>query len=294
MHRHRFVLLAIVLVAAPLAAPGCSTNALTGKRNFMLISPSEDITLGQQAAPGVSGELGGPYGDPVMKQYVQAVGRKVAAEALKSGSYEYPFTFDVLDTDVVNAFALPGGPIFVTRALLFQMQDESELAGVLAHEVTHVAARHSAQAISKQVGAEIVLSVLKTAAGEKASGTAGTAADLAKVVGGLISLKYTRDNETESDTFGTQFAVQAGYTPAGLIRVMEMFMQQEAASGGSGGPAFLRTHPYPDDRIVNIRNVIAKKYPSALTDPRLAAGREAYQQNVLSRKSLLKQYSKAK
>jgi predicted Zn-dependent protease len=296
MQRRTWLVLAIILAAVPWTA-GCQTNSLTGKRNFMLITEAEDISLGQQAAPGVASEMGGTYGDPTIRSYVQRVGGKVAAEAVKCGSYAYPFTFDVLDADMANAFALPGGSIFVTRGLLFQMQNEAELAGVLAHEVTHVSARHSAQQISKQVGAEIVLSVLKGAgssqSGGGATGSGDTVGSVAKVVGGIISLKYSRDNEYEADSFGTQFAIQAGYSPGGLVRVMEMFMAEEKASGGST-PAFLRTHPYPDDRIKSIHTLLNEKYPTALSDPKLTLGREAYQQNVLSRAGMVKQYSKAK
>ncbi len=297
MRRHTWLVLAIILAGVPWTT-GCQTNSLTGKRNFMLISEAEDISLGQQAAPGVAAEMGGTYGDPAIRAYVQKVGGKVAAEAVKCGSYAYPFTFDVLDTDVANAFALPGGSIYITRGLLFQMQNEAELAGVLAHEVTHVSARHSAQQISKQVGAEIVLSVLKGAGSAKSGGSTATSGGdtvggVAKIVGGILSLKYSRDNEYEADSFGTRFAIQAGYSPGGLIRIMEMFMAEEKASGGNT-PAFLRTHPYPEDRIKSIRTLLNEKYPTALNDSKLTLGREAYQQNVLSRAGLVKQYSKAK
>ena len=294
MQRRSVLLCLVVFALVPVVTGGCSTNPLTGKRSLMLLSEAEEVQLGQQAAPETAGELGGPYGDPVIKAYVQGVGRKVAAEALKV-SYDYPYTFDVLDTDMVNAFALPGGPVFVTRGLLFEMQDESQLAGVLAHEVTHVAAQHSAQRISKAVGAEFILSVLKAAAGkgESADGGESTAGNIAKIAAGLISLKYSRDDETEADLYGVGFMVRAGYQPTGMVRVMEMFerMEQEA---GSGGSEFLRTHPNPKNRAGAIREAIDEKHPGAATDPKLTVGRETYQQKVLSRRHLVKTYSKAK
>lgn len=293
MQRHSVLLCLVVFALVPVVTGGCSTNPLTGKRSLMLLSEAQEIQLGQQAAPETAGELGGPYADPVIKAYVQGVGRKVAAEALKV-SHDYPYAFDVLDTDMINAFALPGGPIFITRGLLFQMQDESQLAGVLAHEVTHVAAQHSAQRISKAVGAEFILSVLKAASGggESAGGAESTAGNLAKIAAGLISLKYSRDDETEADYYGVDFMVRAGYQPTGMVHVMEMFerMEQEA---GSGGPEFLRTHPNPENRAAAIRQVIDDKHPGAQADSKLTVGREAYQQNVLSRRHLVKTYSKA-
>jgi len=293
MQRRGVLLCLVVFALVPVATGGCSTNPLTGKRSFMLLTVADEIQLGREAAPEMTNELGGTYADPVISAYVQGVGRKVAAEALKVSS-DYPYTFDVLDTDVVNAFALPGGPVFITRGLLWQMQDESQLAGVLAHEVTHVAAQHSAQRISKAVGAEVILSVLKAAAGkgESADGSSSTAADIAKIVAGLVSLKYSRDDETEADLYGVDFMVRAGYQPTGLVRVMEMFkrLEQEA---GSGGPEFLRTHPNPKNRAAAIREAINEKHPGAETDPKLTVGRESYQKNVLSRQHLVKTYSKA-
>jgi predicted Zn-dependent protease len=288
MRCRTIVVLALVLAIAPAAAPGCATNPLTGKKEFMLLSPEDELALGQQAAQPTAEELGGPYADPVIRQYVQAVGQRVAAEALKV-SYPYEYTFDVLDTEMVNAFALPGGPIFVTRGLLFSMSDESQLAGVLAHEVTHVAARHSAQQISTAMGAQFILSVLGAAGGEGG----GYAGNLAKIVGGLVSLKYSRSDETQADSYGVDFAVRAGYQPMALVHVMELFKRMEE-EGGGGGPEFLRSHPLPDNRIENIRNIISQKYPGAATDPRFVVGREAYQKNVLSRKNLVTTYSKSK
>lgn len=282
------IILALILALAPAVAPGCAKNPLTGKKEFMLLSAEDELALGQQAAQPTAEELGGPYADPVIRQYVQAVGQRVAAEALKV-SYPYEYTFDVLDTDMVNAFALPGGPIFVTRGLLMKIDDESQLAGVLAHEVTHVAARHSARQISTAMGAQFILSVLGAAGGSQGGGYAG---NLGKIVGGLVRLKYGRDDETQSDTYGVDFAVRAGYQPTGLVRVMEMFKRMEE-EGGGGGPEFLRSHPLPDNRIENIRGIISQKYPGAPTDPRLVVGREAYQKNVLSRRNLVKTYSKS-
>lgn len=286
--RARSVMFALaVFVLVPIATSGCSTNPLTGKPAFMLLTVDEEIQLGREAGPEIEKEFGGRYDDPVIDRYVQTVGRKLAAVALES-SFPYQYTFTVLDSDVINAFALPGGPVYVTRGLLMELSDESQLAGVLGHECTHIAAQHSAKRISSQLGAGFILSVLSSAAGgggESAGSTTsgGNAVEgLAQIVAGLVSLKYSRDDETEADTYGVDFMVRAGYQPEGLVRVMQMFEEKEQEAG-AGGFEFLRTHPNPGNRIENIRGIISDKHPSASTDPRLTVGRDAYQQNVLSR-----------
>lgn len=296
MHRRTLVALVVVIAAVSLVAPGCATNPLTGKRNFMVLSPEDEISLGLEAKPQFVDEFGGPYADPVVQQYVAEVGRKVAAEALKA-SHGYEYSFTVVDSDVVNAFALPGGPICITRGLLFELGDESELAGILAHEATHVAARHSAQQISREMGASFILSVVSAIASKGESGgstSSETAQTLAKLVAGLASLKYSRDHETEADLYGVDFMVGAGYQPEGLVRVMQMFEAMEKEADGGGGPEFLRTHPNPENRAESIREVIRSKHPGAPTDGSLTVGREAYQKHVLSRRNLVKEYSKPK
>lgn len=277
------------LLLSMLAAPGCSRNPVTGDRSLMFLSPKEEVALGQEAKPEFVKEFGGPYGDPVIQQYVQNIGQRVAAAALEA-SHDYPYSFTVLDSEIVNAFALPGGPICVTRGLLWKLQDESELAGILAHEAVHVAAQHSNQQISRQMSASVLISVVGAAASRSGSSAAGIGTDLAKVVAGLSSLKYSRDHETEADLYGVRFLIDAGYQPMGLVRVMEMFERLEQEQG-SGGPEFLRTHPNPDNRAENLRNLIYEEFPDAPDNPSLIVGREAYRQNVLSRQDLVERYA---
>jgi predicted Zn-dependent protease len=287
-----FVVAALALLS--LAAGGCSTNPVTQERTLMFLSPQQEVALGQEAAPQFSQEFGGPYGDPVMQEYVRGVGAKVAAHAV-SADYPYEYTFTVLDSDVVNAFALPGGPIFITRGLLFQLGDESQLAAVLAHEATHVAARHSAQQISQQMSVSVLISIASAALSRGKTGgeTSPAAAEqVAGLVANLANLRYSRKHETESDTFGLDYMIRAGYNPLGMVRVMEMFQRMEQ-QGGAGGPEFLRTHPSPENRVEAIQARINEKYPTSRTDPRLVVGTDAYRQKVLSRQSLVGQYSKS-
>jgi len=290
----RWTSVAAVLVLSALGAGGCSTNPVTQERTLMFLSPQQEVALGQEAAPQFAQEFGGPYADPVMQEYVRGVGAKIAAQAA-SGEYPYEYGFTVLDSDVVNAFALPGGPIYITRGLLFQLSDESQLAGVLAHEATHVAARHSAQQISRQMSVSVLISIASAALSRGktgAEGSSSTAEQVAGLVANLADLRYSRKHETQADTYGLDYMVRAGYQPMGMVGVMEMFVRMEQQAG-SGGPEFLKTHPNPDNRIEAIRATIQEKYPTAPNDPRLIVGTDAYRQKVLSRQSLVKQFAKS-
>jgi predicted Zn-dependent protease len=260
----------------------------------MFLSPQQEVALGQEAAPQFAQEFGGPYADPVIQEYVRGVGAKVAAQATSS-EYPYQYSFTVLDSDVVNAFALPGGPIYITRGLLFQLSDESQLAGVLAHEVTHVAARHSAQQISRQMSVSVLISIASAALTRGKTGAQNSASmmeDVASLVANLADLRYSRKNETEADVFGLDYMVRAGYQPMGMVGVMQMFLKLERQAGSSG-PEFLKTHPNPDNRVETLLLTIQEKYPKAPSDPRLIVGAQAYQEKVLSRRDLVKQYSKS-
>ena len=197
-------------------------------------------------------------------------------------SLPYEYTFGVLDNDMVNAFALPGGPIYVTKGLLFNLENESQLAGVLAHEVTHVAGQHSAAAVSNQLGAAIVLQAAIAALTRTSGETvAGGAAQAAQVAEGLRQMSYSRSHEREADIYGLQYLVAAGYQPQGIVDVMRLFERME---GAGRTPEFLRTHPNPGNRIEYLEQEIRRNYPDAANNPNLVVGRERYQQQVLSRK----------
>jgi len=291
------LVLLVMVTLAPLAT-GCAKNPITGQRNLMFLSPQQEVALGLEAGPQFSEEFGGPYADPVIQEYVKRIGAKVAARAAHP-DYPYEYSFTVLDSEVINAFALPGGPIYVTRGLLFELGDESQLAAVLAHEATHVGARHSAQQISQQMGVSVLVSIASAAMGrgegEKVpppEGEASNVEQIAKLVAGLVGLRYSRKHETEADIYGLDFLVEAGYQPMGMVRVMEMFQRKEEEAGGNG-PEFLRTHPNPGNRVQNLREKIQESYPGADTNPRLTVGRQTYQNKVLSRRSLVNQYSKS-
>jgi len=229
-------------------------NEFTGRvQRLALASEQEEIALGLQAAPQMIREMGGEHPDRNAKAMVEAVGRKLSAIRAVAQT-RYPFKFYLLADDrTVNAFALPGGQIFITSALFKLLKSEDQLAGVLGHEIGHVVGRHSNEQMAQQglwVGIARGVGLLLSD-GQGMGGGMQIADMLAQV-----RLKsYGRDDELESDRLGIRFMAQAGYDPNALIGVMEILSQ---ASGGAGGPEFLSTHPNPENRIGRIKEEIAK------------------------------------
>ncbi len=252
----------IVLVAALSYFGNTSINPVTGEKQHVALTPDQEIALGLQSAPQMAAQMGGdaPPSDP-RTQTVQRIGNQLLAvsSARKGG---YPYAFHLLaDTNTVNAFALPGGQVFITMALYDKLPDEAALAGVLGHEVGHVVARHAAEHMAKQQLGQM----LGVAAGAAASdrGRGYEAAMVAQVVNSVAQLKFSRSDELEADKLGIQFMQEAGYDPMAMISVMEILQKV----GGRGGqPEFLLTHPYPEDRIKKIREILtANPPPGGLT-----------------------------
>jgi predicted Zn-dependent protease len=229
--------------------------------------------LGLEAAPKMAQQMGGvldPRQDPDAR-IVAEVGHKLvnSTEASKS-PYVGNFNFYLLDDPkTINAFALPGGQIFITRALYSRLQDESQLAGVLGHEVGHVIHRHSAQQMAKgQLGQMLVVATGVGASDDRGHGQMAAAA--AAMANQMMQLKYGRGDESQSDSYGLKLMAQAGYDPRGMLAVMEVL---KAAGGGGRQPEFLSSHPLPDNRLEEIKQIIARDYPNGVPDT-LTRGRE--------------------
>jgi predicted Zn-dependent protease len=232
-----------------------SVNPITGEKQYVSMSQKEEVAMGMQSAPQMAAQMGGLTQNAQARQLVAGVGAKVVAQsvAAKSG---YPFKFHVLaDPKTVNAFALPGGQIFITMALLSRLETEGQLAGVLGHEVGHVIARHSAEHIAKD-------SLTQGLTGAFAVGTGSmSGAQIAQTIAQMQSLKYGREDELESDRLGLRLMAEAGYDPRALIRVMQIL---EKAGGGSRVPEWQSSHPIPANRIQQINEVIAKAFPNGV------------------------------
>jgi len=236
---------AAIAVIAALALPlaSCATNPVTGKNEFSLMSEAEEIRVGTETDKELRAEMG-VYDDPALQQYVSDVGTRLAAVSQRP---QLPWHFAVLDVADVNAFALPGGYVYITRGLLAYLDTEAEMAGVLGHEIGHVNARHSAQgytrAVSVAAGA-VLTSVLFPKAAPYAM---GTAAGL-----NILFLKYDRAQEVQSDRLGAEYTAKVGWSPKGMEGVLEALNRLEAGTDRRGIPNWLATHPPSADRIVKV------------------------------------------
>lgn len=224
-------------------------NEITGETQHVSITAEQEVALGINSFPAMLEQYGGLHPDAEAQKLVKSVGQRIVQNSdARQTPYQYDFHL-LADPNVVNAFALPGGQVFITTALISQFETEDELAGVLGHEIGHVVARHGAERIAKQ---ELTQGL--TGAAVVASGDYSTA-QAAQMIAGIVHMSYGRDQELESDDLGVRFMVQAGYDPEALISVMEIL---EKASGGQRQPEFMSTHPSPENRVQKIRDAIAK------------------------------------
>ncbi|GGD61408.1 hypothetical protein GCM10011514_26820 [Emticicia aquatilis] len=233
-------------------------NPITGEKQHIDLTPEQEVAMGLQSAPQMAQEYGGLYNDNEVQQQAKAVGYKivkqVADEAKAKGvNIPYQFDFHVLaDDQTVNAFALPGGQIFITVGLLKRLKSEDQLAGVLGHEVGHVIHRHSAQQMAKSDFYNGLVGAVATATSD---GTSMGGGQIAQYVAQIQQMKFGRNDELQSDEFGVKYMIQAGYDPNAMIQVMEIL---EEAAGGQRQDEFMSTHPSPENRIAKIKEHIAK------------------------------------
>ncbi len=222
-----------------LIATGCSVNPATGKRQITLISEQQEIALGLQEKENALAQYG-QYPDDELQSYVSDLGHKLAATSERP---DLPWSFTVVDDPVVNAFALPGGQIFVTRGILSHFNSEAELASVLGHEIGHVTGRHSVEQMSKAQLANLGLGVAMIAS-EDIQPYAGIAAQGLQ----LMFLKFSRDDESESDELGLRYMTRAGYDPNEMPKMFITLDRVSASQGGGRIPAWASTHPDPENR----------------------------------------------
>ncbi|MFQ5766723.1 MAG: M48 family metalloprotease [Acidobacteriota bacterium] len=230
-----------------LCLTACAVNPATGRRQLSLIGQQEEISMGQDADRHLAASLGLVKNRP-LNDTVRRVGQTLAAHSERPG---LPWTFRVVDDPVVNAFALPGGFIYVTRGILAHLASEAELAGVLGHEIGHVTSRHSVHQLSKARLAGVGLGL-----GRIFKPGLKKYDDLTQMGMGLLFLKYGRDDERQADDLGLKYMVRAGYSPASMVAVFKM-LDQVSASGGGSTPAWLSTHPSPGDRLNRIQAEVA-------------------------------------
>jgi predicted Zn-dependent protease len=225
-----------------------SLNEITGETQHISMTPEQEIAMGLQSAPQMAQEMGGLSSNQQATAIVKQVGQKIVQNSVaKSTPYRYDFHL-LADQRTINAFALPGGQIFITEGLLFRLSEdgrtlsEDMLAGVLGHEVGHVVARHSAERLAQMELAQGITGAVTMATYDPSNPNSGY---IAQAVANMLQMKYGRDQELQSDNLGVRFMMEAGYDPRNLIGVMEILKQ---ASGPNRTPEFQSTHPDPENR----------------------------------------------
>ena len=240
-------LAALVLIAGTLA--GCARNPATGHNELMLVSESQEIAMGQQYDSQVVATIG-LYPDPALQSYIQTLGKRLAATSERPN---LPWTFRVVDDPAVNAFAVPGGFVYVTRGILAHMNNEAQLATVVGHEIGHVTARHTAAEMSKEQVATLGLVV-----GSIASKQVANYAGVAQQALGVLFLKFSRDNENQADELGVRYSSRANFDSREMVNVMKVLDRLSATEGGRL-PEWLSTHPNPGNRVEHISSLISKQ-----------------------------------
>ncbi len=248
---------------------GCAINPLTGEEELMLFPEEQDIAIGEKYAPEIEKEMGGRIKNQNLQSYIDSVGQRIARLSHKP-QFEYHYV--ALEDKTVNAFALPGGYIFVTKGMLKRLQSEAQLAAILSHETAHVVARDTANVMSNEIGIGILLS---TVTSDKTPEGVLAAADITHQI---IGLKYSREDERVADLAGMDYLVRAGYNPYGMVETIQMLQNQEK----SETVEFLSTHPSHQNRIEYMTNTIQKKYYGLAG---LQIGKEDYRRAVLEQLS---------
>ena len=239
---------ALVLAGTILAAGACATNPVSGRRELALVSESQEIEMGRQGSADAIAAYG-LVADPALQSYVSAIGQTLAARTERP---KLAWEYHVIDDAAVNAFAMPGGYIFVTRGLLTHMTNEAQLASVLGHESGHVAARHSVEQISRQQLASLGLGI-----GSALSSTIAKYGQVASVGLGVLFLKYSRDDETQADQLGFRYALADGYDTREMISMFTMLQRESALTGGGRLPEWQSTHPDPGNRISSTQALVS-------------------------------------
>jgi predicted Zn-dependent protease len=245
--------LRLALAVSTLSVVGCITDPVTGEKKFGRdLSDADAEKLGFSYRPAILAQFSGPYPDAELQSHLSSVFLKMAK---KSARPDLAWTFTVVNSSVPNAFAIPGGEVFITRGLLARLDDEAEFAVVTGHEIGHIEHRHQEQGMVRDTGVAAVAGIV----GEKYGGLVG---GLANVGGGLAVARFSRDQEREADVRGVHNSYTAGYDPRRGAEVFRMFLKLKAEEGG-GGPldSWTSDHPLDGERIENVKRLAAEKDP---------------------------------
>ena len=259
----------------------CSTNPTTGRSQLNMLSREDEIKMGVDSKPEMLTEYGGEVPNPDARAYVTNLGKQLAAFT-EGDNPSLPWEFTLLNSDVINAFALPGGKVFVSKGLAIKMTNEAQMAGVLGHEIGHVTARHINERVTRQAGASVGITVLSAVIGGGGDAISGLAGQAVQVT----LLSFDRDQENEADSLGMRYMVKAFYNPIGQLQVMEILKKE---AGTPNQPEFLSTHPIPDTRIKRIQQIIETDYKFTQNNPQYKLNAEQFKTQFLPKLAALVQ-----
>ena len=255
-----------------LALGGCVTNPVTGRSELALVTPARELAIGQQNYIPAQQSQGGQLSvDPDLSKYVRGVGQRMA----DASGVELPYEFVVLNNPVPNAWAMPGGKIAINRGLLTELGSEAELAAVLGHEVTHAAARHGAKSMQRGMfmqGALVATAIISSQRTEYANQLVGAA----QVAAQLISTKYGRDAERESDLYGTRWLADAGYDPSAAVDLQKTFVRLSEGRQSDWLSGMFSSHPPSTERVANNEKLLVKLREEGAIRPDAERGTERY------------------
>lgn len=258
------ILIALIIAGGALITYFASSefNPTTGETQQVALSEEQEVAMGLQAAPEMAQMHGGLHPNEEAQRYLDEICRRVI-ENSDAGETDWPFECHLLaDEETINAFALPGGQVFITAALFERLETEGQLAAVMAHEIGHVVARHAAEQLAERQLAQGLSGAAVFAAYDPQNPTSGlTTQQLSALISSIVTLKYGRGDELQSDSLGVKFMADAGYDPRSMIDLMQIL----AESGGPNAqPEFFSTHPNPDNRIAEIEAAIRDLYPNGI------------------------------
>jgi predicted Zn-dependent protease len=259
------ILVALALAAFALISYFSSSeyNPITEENQRVAISPEQEIALGLQAVPELTQQFGGESTNQQGQTLVDRVCERIINQS-RAGEVDWPYECHLLgDQETINAFALPGGQMFITEALVRRLETEGQLAGVMAHEIGHVVARHASQQIAKQQLTQGLTGAAVIAAYDPNDPRSQNAAQIALLVGQLVNMRFGREDELESDRLGVSFMSDAGYDPRSMLRVMEILA---SSSEGPAPPEFFSTHPNPENRLQRIQEAIDAEFPNGVPE----------------------------
>jgi predicted Zn-dependent protease len=262
---HKKLILSIFGVFACLLS-GCAVNPITGEEELMFYPEQKDVAIGRKYAPEVEKHMGGKIANETLQDYIDSIGQKIARVSHRP-DLEYHFV--ALDHESLNALALPGGYIFITRGLLEKLETEAQLAGILAHETSHVVARDTSAALSRARVMDLFVAAMAVS-----GATPAGAVKMAHLTRVFLGLRYSRKDEWEADLAGLDYMVRARYQPQGMVETMQILQEEDTVRPIE----FFSTHPSPANRIAYLAEAIQTKYSRAMP---LKTGEESYRKAVL-------------